>query len=119
MIEKSTIENWIEKYLTACNSNDPQDIGQMFADDAAYYTGPFDEPWNGQEGIIQGWLERKDEPGSFHFRYQILATSEDTAVVRGWTEYFEPDREYSNIWVIKLNDRRQCTEFTEWWMQRK
>jgi uncharacterized protein (TIGR02246 family) len=109
----------MEEYLKAWNSNDPKDIGQLFSDDAAYLTGPFDEPWTGREEIIRSWLERKDEPGSFRFRYQILAASDDTAVVRGWTEYFEPDREYSNIWVIKLNDQKQCTEFTEWWIRRR
>jgi hypothetical protein len=39
--------------------------------------------------------------------------------VRGWTKYFEPEREYSNIWVIRFDDEGRCTEFTEWWMRRK
>jgi hypothetical protein len=36
------------------------------------------------------------------------------AVVRGETTY--PDETYSNLWLIRLDDKGRCAYFTEWWM---
>ncbi len=118
-MQKATVEAWVESYITAWNSNEPQDIGQLFAQDAAYFTGPFNAPWQGREALVREWLNRKDEPGSFSFRYQVLAVTGNLGIVRGWTHYRESDREYSNIWAITLDDQNRCTEFIEWWVKRK
>lgn len=118
-MDKMDIHNWMEGYIKAWNSNDPQDIGRLFTPDGRYYTAPYREPWKGREGIISGWLERRDEPGEFEFRYQVQTISENTAYVRGWTKYYQPPREYSNLWVITLNERGECEQFTEWWMENK
>ena len=119
MIDQKGVEAWVEAYIYAWKRNDPHIIGQLFAEDGVYYTGPFDEPWSGREAIVAGWLNRRDEPGTFNFRYQVLAVTDDLGVVRGWAEYIEPKREYSNLWVIRFDSQGRCTEFTEWWMERK
>jgi hypothetical protein len=36
--------------------------------------------------------------------------------VQGKTTYHDPPQTYSNLWVIRLDSRGECTEFTEWWM---
>jgi uncharacterized protein (TIGR02246 family) len=118
-MNQADIDAWVQGYIRAWNSNDPNEIGELFAEGGLYYTGPFNEPWRSREGIVSGWLERADQPGSFRFRYQVLAASGDTGVVRGWTEYLDPPREYSNIWVIRLDERGKCKEFAEWWMKKK
>lgn len=110
------LETWMQGYLQAWKSNDPQDIGRLFSEHAHYYTAPFREPWRGRDGIINGWLNRKDTPGTYTFRYQILGATEDMGFVRGWTDYQTPQRSYSNLWMIKLDDQGTCTEFTEWFM---
>ncbi|NIN64423.1 MAG: hypothetical protein GTO63_06920, partial [Anaerolineae bacterium] len=66
---KEDFSSWVEGYVRAWNSNQEEDIAQLFSEDALYYTGPFDEPWHGHDSIIQGWLGRKDEPGNFAFQY--------------------------------------------------
>lgn len=118
-MDKTSVESWVEGYLRAWNSNDPQDIGRLFTEEAAYFTGPFQEPWQGRHAIVNGWLGRKDEPGTFTFQYQVLAVTGEVGVVRGWTRYLAPEKEYSNIWVIRLDSQGRCFEFTEWWMLRK
>ncbi|HVN55402.1 MAG TPA: nuclear transport factor 2 family protein [Anaerolineaceae bacterium] len=118
-MDSKTVENWVEGYTQAWNSNDPADIGALFSEDARYYTSPFVEtPWRGRDAIIQHWLQGKDEPGSFRFRYEVLAAAGDTGVMRGWTLYLQPQREYANIWVIRFDDQGRCREFTEFFMQR-
>jgi len=102
-------------YLKAWESNDPQDIGTLFTDDATYYTAPHRDPWRGRDEILEGWLDRKDESGDWSFRYEITAECDELAFVRGWTEY-RTDSDYSNLWVIRLESDGRCSEFTEWWM---
>jgi hypothetical protein len=118
-VDRNDFINWVEGYLRAWNSNDPKDIGLLFSDDASYCTGPFDEPWRGREAIIDEWLSHKDEPGSFTFEYELAATEGDLGVIRALTRYMTPAREYSNIWFIKLNEKGESVEFTEWWVENK
>src|SRR5207237_2304393 len=72
---------WVDGYVRAWNSNDPQDIGALFADDATYRTEPFSEPWRGRAEIVERWLERKDEPGNSEFAWKPLAATDDVAIV--------------------------------------
>ena len=110
------LTEWIEGYLRAWNSNDPDEIGALFADDALYHTEPFGTPWRGRAQIVESWLARKDEPGQATFEWRPLVETSDVAVVTGTTVYREPPAVYSNLWVIRLDAGGRCREFTEWWM---
>ncbi len=114
-----TIDNlqiWMEGYIKAWGTNDPDDIGCLFAEDGRYFTAPYREPWAGRAAIVSGWLGRKDSPGDYEFQFEILGIDGNTGFVRGWTTYHKPYRVYSNLWVVVLNDKGECETFTEWWM---
>ena len=115
----TTLQTWVEGYIQAWHTNDPDDIGRLFAEDAAYFTTPFAEPWRGRAAIVAGWLDRKDQSGTWTFRHQILAVAGDLGFVRGWTTYTtaDPPTTYSNLWVVRLDSTGCCVEFTEWWME--
>jgi SnoaL-like domain len=116
-VDREAVQDWVERYVRAWDSNDPQEIGALFTDAAEYYTAPFREPWRGRQGIVEGWLDRKDEPGDWAFRYEVMGIDGDMAFVQGWTEYpnDEPPK-YSNLWVIRLAADGRASEFIEWWM---
>ena len=110
-------EAWVEHYLRAWESNAPDDIRALFTEDARYFTAPEREPWVGAESIARGWLDRKDEPGTWSFRYEVLGTDGDLAFVRGWTTQAKEDPpECTNLWVIRLSGDGRASEFIEWWM---
>jgi hypothetical protein len=106
---------WVEGYLRAWRSNDPDEIGALFSDDAEYFTEPFREPWRGREGIVEGWLARKDE-GGWEFEWRPLLLQDELGVVTGTTRYREPPHVYSNLWTIRFDPDGRCREFTKWWM---
>lgn len=81
-MDKMLFEDWIEGYLKAWTSNDPDDIAALFSEDADYYTLPFREPWARREAIIKGWIARDDQPGTWQFEYDWLAIEGDTGVLR-------------------------------------
>jgi uncharacterized protein (TIGR02246 family) len=114
-MDQAAVDRWVQGYVRAWETNAPEDIGELFTEDATYYTAPFREPWRGRDGIVAGWLDRKDEQGDWSFRHEVVAVSGDVAFVRGWTEY-RTDSDYSNLWVIRLTGDDRCSEFTEWWM---
>ncbi|MBA3489245.1 MAG: nuclear transport factor 2 family protein [Longispora sp.] len=108
---------WMAKYEQAWESNDPDDIGDLFAEDAQYYTEPFAAPWEGRETILREWLENRDEPGDAKFSWQHIATNDDLSVIEARTHYTSPPRTFSNLWLIEFDARGQCRKFTEWWME--
>lgn len=118
-MDQQGFEVWVQGYIRAWQSNAPQDIRSLFATHARYRTGPFDAPWDGRDAIVDQWIRRQDDFGNVRFSYEILAVNEQVGVLQGWTTYLRPRREYSNIWVVHFNNQGECTEFTEWWIERR
>ena len=115
MSDEARVRAWIDGYLRAWNSNDPDDIGALFTADASYSTEPYREPRRGREAIVRGWLENRDEPGETTFTWQPVSITDEIAVITGTTTY--PDRVFSNLWLIRLAPDGACREFSEWWME--
>lgn len=112
----SATETWIQNYIRAWESNDPDDIGALFGEHARYYTAPYRQPWTGREQIIHGWLGRRDEPGTWSFDHEVLVEQSGLGVMSGVTHYPEQGRRYSNLWLIRLDEQGLCEEFIEYFM---
>jgi ketosteroid isomerase-like protein len=113
---RETARRWVDAYRRAWESNEPDDIRALFSEDAEYFSVPWEEPWRGHEGIVDGWLEARDEPGDTTFEWDIVAVDGATAVVRAVTDY-TAERTYHNVWVIRFDENGRATEFTEWYMR--
>jgi hypothetical protein len=117
----SGLAEWIARYRTAWNTNDPDDIRALFTPDADYRTEPFSPPWHGYDEIVEGWLEAQDAPESTTFAWQVLRAPDpyfpdDLALVQATTSYADGPT-YSNLWLIRLAPDGRAREFTEWWME--
>jgi uncharacterized protein (TIGR02246 family) len=117
-MDRDRFRNWVERYVEAWNSNDRGDIGSLFTEDAVYLTGPFDEPWEGRDEIMEQWVARKDEPGDTRFDYEVIAVDGDLGVVEGVTRYRSTGEAFGNIWLIRLDAEGRCARYTEYWMQK-
>ena len=113
----AALADWMAAYERAWASNDAHEIGALFGDDAVYFTAPFREPWRGRQQIVDGWLDRRDEPGDWSFEWQPLLDTPELAIITGTTTYRNPALAYSNLWVLRLDTDGRCREFTEWWME--
>jgi ketosteroid isomerase-like protein len=113
---EQTLADWMAGYRRAWESNDPDDIRALFTEDAEYYTEPFAEPWRGQDAIVEGWLEAKDDPGDTTFEWAPLVVTPELSAVQATTVYIA-ERTYSNLWVIRFAPDGRAREFTEWWMK--
>jgi hypothetical protein len=115
-MKRQGLERWIDSYLGAWASNDPEEIAALFTEEAVYFTAPFRDPWRGREAIVGGWIQRADRDGNWLFEHDIQAIGDGLGFVRGRTTYHEPPTVYSNLWVIRLEGDGRSSEFTEWWM---
>ena len=108
---------WIQGYLRAWESNDPDDIRVLFTEDAEYRTNPWTDPFRGHDAIVDAWIERRDEPGTFTFEGDVVGVDGDLVFYEAVTRYAS-STDYSNLWVIRLTDDGRARQFTEWWMDR-
>ncbi len=123
MIDRKSVAAWLEAYVQAWKTYDPQAIGALFSEDATYAYDPFDEPVRGREAIVASWLENRDTPGTYDAHYEPIMIEGDRALANGRSFYFEADgvtrkAEWNNIFLLRFDEQGRCTEYREWYMRR-
>jgi hypothetical protein len=114
------IRQWMEKYITAWTTNEPDDIRALFTEDAVYATRPYDpDAWRGHGQIVEHWLTSADEPEEWTFEWSPLGSDGELHFVQGRTTYLGDRPSYENLWVVRLGPDGRATAFTEWFMERK
>jgi ketosteroid isomerase-like protein len=125
-MDHAGFQRWLDDYIDAWRTYDPEAIGALFSDDAQYRWHPWDEgeeAVEGRDAIVAAWLGDRDEPGSWNAEYRPWAIDGDRAVAVGVSRYVaregEPGREYHNVFLCRFDDDGRCREFTEHFMERK
>ena len=120
-LTKAQFQDWLDRYVAAWKSYDPQQIGDLFAQNATYRYHPTDEPVTGREAIVASWLDGADDPGTYDAHYQPIAIDGENHVAGGWSRYLKPDGstrdEYWNVYLVTFDADGRATSFTEWWMR--
>ena len=120
MTDRASVDAWVARYVQAWISNEPADIAALFTADAIYRPTPHSEGWHGREAIVEGWLARKDDPGTWSFEHEVLAADGEVGIVQGRTIYTtDPPYDFSNLWVLRLTPDGLCRHYVEWWIERK
>jgi hypothetical protein len=110
-------EKWTQAYIAAWRTNDPAKIGALFTEDAIYLTSPDADPRVGRDAIVDGWLEDLDDPGTWSFDWWIVREDAEFVAIEGRTTY-PSERDYLNLWIVRLAPDGRATAFTEWYMPR-
>ncbi|NWL10994.1 hypothetical protein DM793_06745 [Paenarthrobacter nitroguajacolicus] len=114
------VNSWMDQYVRAWTSNDPDDIRALFTEDAVYSDRPNTEKqWNGHDEIVKAWADAGDKPEDWTFEWTLLGQDGDTVFVQGLTTYLNGEPTYDNLWVIRFAEDGRAREFTEWYMARK
>ena len=120
-VTRETVSAWLDAYVRAWESYDPEEIGRLFAADATYAYHPWDEPVRGRDAIVASWLEDPDAPGSWTAHYEPAAVDGSLAVATGRSRYLGPDgsllQEFYNCYILRFDDDGRCTSFTEGFME--
>lgn len=131
MIDRAAVAGWLDAYVAAWKSYDPDGIAALFAEDVEYRYHPYDEPVRGRDSVVAAWLEEgefpgasgRDEPGIYDGSYRVVAVDGDVAVAVGTSTYTEvrggPVAEvYDNCFLLRFDAEGRCRGFTEWYMKR-
>ena len=121
MMSRDSFQGWLDRYVEAWRTYDPERIGGLFSDDAQYLYSPFQDPLRGRDAIVTNWLENKDAPGSWRAQYAPLAIEGNVGVATGRTEYVRHGavwREFANVYICEFDGAGRCKRFTEWYMEK-
>ena len=112
---------WLDRYIDAWKSYEPDAIGDLFSEDAFYSYRGGSANVHGRAAIVGDWLRDRDTEGSYDAAYRTLAIDGDVHVARGTSTYFHPDRSvkqvFSNIFVCEFDADGRCSSFTEWFVE--
>jgi hypothetical protein len=111
------LDSWMDAYIEAWASNDPDQIAALFTVDAVYDPQTADGELHGHQEIVDWWQEKDDDPESWDFEWLPLVETEEIAVVTGATRYVDPETSYRNLFVIKFDEDGRCRDFTEWYIE--
>jgi ketosteroid isomerase-like protein len=130
-MDHETAQDWLERYVAAWISYDPDDITGLFSEDIAYRYHPYDEPIVGRAAVVASWLgesesgdaSTRDAPGTHEAEYSPVAVDADTVVATGTSRYREAPggpviRIYDNCFVMRFDGEGRCREFTEYYLRR-
>jgi ketosteroid isomerase-like protein len=130
-MERAAAQAWLDRYVAAWLSYDPDDVAALFSEDVAYRFHPSDEPVVGRDRVVASWLgelpdvgaSTRDAPGTYDADYSPVAVDGDIVVATGTSRYRDdPDgpvvRTYDNCFVMRFDDGGRCREFTEYYLRR-
>jgi hypothetical protein len=112
---------WLDAYVAAWRSNDPQFIAALFTEDVEYRYHPWGEPVVGREAVVASWLQDPDDPDSWDAVYQPFVLESRRMVATGTSRYFaragEPERIYHNCFLVEFDQSGRCRSFVEFYVQ--
>jgi ketosteroid isomerase-like protein len=124
-MDRAQLSEWLAAYERAWRTAGTEVLADLFTDDAAYSTAPYENPHRGLAAIARMWeTERASPDEDFSMSSEIVAVEGDAGVVRvevGYRAGAEREgrsnrqrREYRDLWIVRLNDSALCFHFEEW-----
>jgi uncharacterized protein (TIGR02246 family) len=111
-MDRDEVMAWVDGYIGAWRTQDPELVNGLFTEDAAYRTSPYEEPKVGHEAIKAFWLS--DAGQTFTVEAEPVAVQDQSAVVRLEVGYQSPPQEYRDLWVLRFADDGRVSDFEEW-----
>ena len=115
-MDRATLAAWIDAYERLWRTPGTDGLGELFAPDATYSMGPYEETQRGLPAIAELWEDERvspDEP--FRMSYEIVAVEQDTGVSRVEVAYDgPPPRHYKDLWIVRLDEGGRCARFEDW-----
>jgi len=110
----SRTSDWLDGYLRAWRTKEPDDVRAIFTDDAEYWFRPDDpDPVRGIDAIVEMWGE-EEEAGPVA-DLEVLIENERLGIIKGHVDY--PGHAfYWNLWEVHLAPDGRAERFVEWFM---
>jgi hypothetical protein len=130
-MDREAAQGWLDRYVDAWLSYDPDAIAGLFSEDVVYRYHPYDDPVVGRDAVVASWLgedpsgnaSTRDAPGTYDAAYAPVAVDGDVVVATGSSRYRdEPGgpvvQSFENCFVMRFDGEGRCREFTEYYAKR-
>ncbi len=119
-MDEKSLRAWLDKYGHAWESQDADGAAAIFAPDATYAWGPFNDPIRGRDAIRAAWeYATRGQQEDIRFGYEILAVTPAHGIARWWASMNVRSTgtavKMEGIFVITLAADGLCSVFREWW----
>ena len=123
MTDRAAVDRWLDAYVEAWRTYDPDAIGALFSERCVYRYRPTGDEIVGREAIVRSWIEDDpDAAGTYDAEYRAYVVDADRAVATGTSTYTDADGSvravYDNCFLLRFDPEGRCAEFTEWFMER-
>ena len=114
-MDRAALSRWVDAYERAWRTPGVEPLDDLFAEDAAYSTAPFEDPFVGLPAIRAMWEAGRSPDEEFTMSPEIVAVEGDVGVVRLWVHYTRPrDQVFWDLWIVTLAPDGRCARFEEW-----
>jgi len=131
-VDHASAQAWLDRYVAAWKSYDPDEIAALFSQDVRYRYYPH-APWvTGREAVVASWVAEdteaqgstRDEPGTYDAAYAPVAVDGEVVVATGTSTYTESpggqvSEVFDNCFVMRFDAHGCCREFTEYYVKRR
>jgi len=130
-MDHETAQAWLDRYVAAWKSYEPEDIAGLFSEDARYRFYSYADWVVGRDAVVASWLSEntdahgssRDEPGTYDAAYGPVAVDGDVVVATGTTTYTDRPggpvtQIFDNCFVMRFDAQGSCREFTEYYTKR-
>lgn len=112
-MDRDQVMAWVADYERAWRAGDRTAVADLFTEDAAYRTSPYEPARTGHADIRDFWLV--DEGESFTVEAEPVAVEGRAAVVRLEVRYGDPVRqEYRDLWLLRFAEDGRVEDYEEW-----
>jgi ketosteroid isomerase-like protein len=115
-MDRATVQHWVADYETAWRTAGTEPLARLFTADVSYLPSPWADPVQGLDAVGGFWeTEREGPDEEFAMSSEIVAVDGDSAVVRVWVDYGEPQHgRWRDLWVMTFAADGRCSAFEEW-----
>jgi hypothetical protein len=124
-MDREAAQAWLDRYVEAWQTYDPERIGSLFSDDVEYRYHPYEEPVTGRDAVVRSWTDpdgnasARDQPGTWDAHYEPWAIDGPRVVALGWSRYYADAsratvrQAFDNCFLMEFDDEGRCSRFTE------
>ncbi len=108
----SRTRTWLDGYITAWQTENPDDVRAIFTEDAEYWFHPNgSDAARGIDAILAAWPE--SENADPRHRLDVLIENDDVGIITGTVDY-PGGTDYVNLWEVHFAPDGRAKKFVEW-----
>lgn len=111
------VRDWLEGYKRAWESRDPDAAAALFTTDARYREQPYQDPFEGAEGVRAYWAGVTATQSDVRFRYGTPTVVGDRAVAEWWVTMKNggADVTLAGVFLLAFDTAGLCRDLVEYW----